>query len=126
MLTMRSPAFQARLIGRAALDHVHDVDAVGIDAQLWGRLCIGHGQIGDAQVGTAGDVAVLQQILCHLDGIIDGDGKAQTLGIELEEDFALTMPTSSPFMLNRPPPELPGLTEASIWIRDMVFTELVP
>ena len=39
------------------------------------------------------------------------------------EDLALTTPTSSPFMLNRPPPELPGLTEASIWIRDMVFTE---
>ena len=44
----------------------------------------------------------------------------------LEEDFAFTMPTSSPFMLNRPPPELPGLTEASIWIRDMVLVELVP
>ena len=29
-------------------------------------------------------------------------------------------------MLNRPPPELPGLTEASIWIRDMVLVELVP
>ena len=29
-------------------------------------------------------------------------------------------------ILNRPPPELPGLTEASIWIRDMVFTELLP
>ena len=44
----------------------------------------------------------------------------------LEEDFALTRPMSSPFMLNRPPPELPGLTEASIWIRDMVLVELVP
>ena len=32
-------------------------------------------------VAAAGDIAVLQQILCHLDGIVDGDGKAQTLRI---------------------------------------------
>ena len=43
------------------------------------RLCIGDSQIGDAHVGTAGDVAVLQQILRHLDGVVDGDGEADAL-----------------------------------------------
>ena len=33
--------FQAGFVGGAALDHIGHIDAVGIDAQLPGRLCIG-------------------------------------------------------------------------------------
>ena len=31
--------------------------------------------------------------------------------------IAELMPTSSPFILTRAPPELPGLIEASVWIK---------
>ena len=72
---------QTGLVGGAALHNIHNVNAVGSDVELCGGLGIGHSQIGDAHVGAAGDIAVLQQILCHLDGIVDGDGKAQTLRI---------------------------------------------
>ena len=34
-------ADQAGFVGGAALDHIGHIDAVGIDAQLLGRLCIG-------------------------------------------------------------------------------------
>ena len=34
--------------------------------------------------------------------------------------------TAAQLGVNAYPPELPGLTEASIWIRDMVLTELEP
>lgn len=53
---------QTGLIGRAALGHVHDVDAIGVHAQLLCRLCVGHSQVGDAQIGAAGHIAVLQQL----------------------------------------------------------------
>ena len=46
-----------------------------------GRLCIRDRQVGDAQIGPAGNIAVFQQLLRHLDGIIDRDGKAQALGL---------------------------------------------
>lgn len=36
---------QACLFGRAALDHLHNVNAVGIHAQLRSSLCVGHGQL---------------------------------------------------------------------------------
>ena len=71
----------ACFIRRAALDHVHNVDAVCRNTQLVGRLCIRDRQVGDAQIGPAGNIAVFQQLLRHLDGIIDRDGKAQALGL---------------------------------------------
>ena len=44
---------QARLVGRAALDYLHDVDTVGVHAQLGGGLGVGHGKVADAQIGDA-------------------------------------------------------------------------
>ena len=40
-------------------------------------------------------------------------------------DLALTMPTSSPFSLNIPPPELPGLMAALVWRRFIVSPLMV-
>ena len=65
----------------AALDHFHDVDTVGVHAQLGGGLGVGHGKVADAQIGTPGHIAVFQQLLRHLDGVIYRDGKAQTLRV---------------------------------------------
>src|SRR5699024_9079444 len=56
-------------------------DAQAAHAVLHGGLHVAHGDDGDAQCGTAGDVAVLQQIL-H-DGLhgVHRNGEAQALGV---------------------------------------------
>ena len=36
--------------------------------------------------------------------------------------FMLTTPTTSPYMLNRPPPELPLLIAVSVWIAEMLLS----
>ena len=41
------------------------------------------------------------------------------------EVLATVMPIKSPWLLNTPPPELPGLTAASIWIRFIVVPSLI-
>ena len=46
--------------------------------------------------------------------------------LEEEEELeylALVMPTTSPYILNRAPPELPELMAQSVWIRSMVVSE---
>ena len=40
--------------------------------------------------------------------------EAVELELELEPYFAFVMPTTSPYMLNRAPPELPELMAASV------------
>ena len=35
--------------------------------------------------------------------------------------MAVLMPTNSPRVLTRAPPELPGLTAASVWMKDSIF-----
>ena len=45
--------------------------------------------------------------------------EAVPLELELEPYFAFVMPTTSPYMLNSAPPELPELMAASVWIRLM-------
>ena len=40
--------------------------------------------------------------------------------LPLEEYLALVIPTTSPYILNRAPPELPELMAVSVWIRFIV------
>jgi hypothetical protein len=47
-------------------------------------------------------------------------GMAKPMPIEppLRLKIAVFMPTSSPFILTRAPPELPGLIAASVWMKN--------
>src|SRR5699024_5643426 len=68
---------QAGLLGAGALGHVGDGGASGDAVELGLLIDLLH---LDAQVGLAGDIAVLDQVGEDLLHVVDGEGEAQALG----------------------------------------------
>ena len=57
--------------------------------------------------------------------LFDGTANPRPSALVSDDDFDSTMPINSPYLLNKPPPEFPGLTCADVWTKLIFLPSMV-